>query len=107
MGTDLEQNDSMVITVEIANFVVKKLHVPQSEIRPHHEQLVGFSSEQVDTRGYVNLLTTFGDAPPTPRRRERTTSRQMSNYTLICSSGRVQAPFHLKTAVVHVNLIGY
>ncbi|RDX63658.1 hypothetical protein CR513_57887, partial [Mucuna pruriens] len=37
----------MVIIVEVANFVVKKL--------------VGFLSERVDTRGYIDLLTTFNN----------------------------------------------
>ncbi|RDY06955.1 hypothetical protein CR513_08981, partial [Mucuna pruriens] len=70
----------MVITVEVANFAMKKvlidqgcsmeilymstfkqLQVPQSEIRPYQEQLVWFSGERVDTRGYIDLLTTFDD----------------------------------------------
>ncbi|RDX75543.1 hypothetical protein CR513_44556, partial [Mucuna pruriens] len=28
---------------------------------PYHEQLVGFSGERIDTRGYIDLFTTFGD----------------------------------------------
>ncbi|RDX88423.1 hypothetical protein CR513_29981, partial [Mucuna pruriens] len=49
----------MVITIEVANFVVKK--IPKFEIRPYHEQLVGFSGERVDTHECIDLLTTFGD----------------------------------------------
>ncbi|RDX96325.1 hypothetical protein CR513_21044, partial [Mucuna pruriens] len=57
VGVDLEQNDHMVITVEVANFTIRKLQIPESEIKTCHEQLIGFSSEKVDTRGYVDLLT--------------------------------------------------
>ncbi|RDX86880.1 hypothetical protein CR513_31720, partial [Mucuna pruriens] len=71
MEIDLEHNDSMVVTIEVANFAVKKvlvdqgsstdilylstfkhLQIPLTEIRLHHEQLVGFSSEQC----YINSL---------------------------------------------------
>ncbi|RDX67543.1 hypothetical protein CR513_53566, partial [Mucuna pruriens] len=39
----------------------RQLQIPQFGIRPHHEQLVGFSGERVDTQEYFNLLTTFKD----------------------------------------------
>jgi len=71
----------MVITVKIENFTVmkttlvdqgssvdilywstfKKLQVSESEIQPHNDQIVGFSGERVDTKGYVDLYTKFGE----------------------------------------------
>lgn len=70
----------MVITVGLANFSVKrtlidqgsstnilyysnfqKLGIPKSTIKQHNDKLIGFAGEQVDTRGYVDLLTSFGD----------------------------------------------
>jgi len=69
----------MVITVQIENFSVmktlidqgssvdvlywsifKKLCIPESEIQPYDDQVVGFSGERVDTRGYIDLYTKFG-----------------------------------------------
>ncbi|RDX85702.1 hypothetical protein CR513_33062, partial [Mucuna pruriens] len=71
----------MVITVEVANFAIKKvlidqgssaniiytstfkrLQIPESDIRPYHNQLIGFLGERVDTQEYVDQITTFGDA---------------------------------------------
>lgn len=76
---DLNQYDPMVITVEVANFSVrktsvgqrssadiiyyltfKKLGIPKNSNHPYDNKHIGFSGEQVDTRGYVDLLTTFG-----------------------------------------------
>nr|KYP41405.1 hypothetical protein KK1_037239 [Cajanus cajan] len=76
----------MVIAVKVANWEVHKtlidqgssadvlywptflrLDIPYSLIQPHTEPLVGFSGERVHTRGYVDLLTTFG-TPPDSRR---------------------------------------
>ncbi|RDX63179.1 hypothetical protein CR513_58424, partial [Mucuna pruriens] len=70
----------MVITIKVANFVVKKVLIDQgssvnilymstfkhlqihlTEIQPYHKQLVGFSGKQVDIQGYVDLLTTFDE----------------------------------------------
>ncbi|XP_068475225.1 uncharacterized protein [Phaseolus vulgaris] len=70
----------MVITVEIDKFAIakvlvdqgssvdilycetfKKMNISESEIQPYDEQIVGFSGERVDTRGYIDLFTTFGD----------------------------------------------
>jgi len=69
----------MVITVQIENFSVmktlidqgssvdvlywstfKKLCIPDSEVQPYDDQVVGFSGERVDTRGYIDLYTKFG-----------------------------------------------
>ncbi|RDX97762.1 hypothetical protein CR513_19440, partial [Mucuna pruriens] len=70
----------MVITIKVTNFVVKKvlidqgsfvnihymstfrrLQILESKIRPHHNQLVKFLREHVDTHRYIDLLTTCGD----------------------------------------------
>jgi len=37
------------------------MRIPESEIQPYEEQIVGFSSERVDTRRYIDLYTTFGE----------------------------------------------
>ncbi|XP_020239478.1 uncharacterized protein LOC109818426 [Cajanus cajan] len=81
-GVSPNQDDPMVIVVEIANWEVQKtlidqgsladvlywptflkLDVPQSLMQPHTEPLVGFAGERVHTRGYIDLLTTFGVPP--------------------------------------------
>ncbi|RDX60184.1 hypothetical protein CR513_61696, partial [Mucuna pruriens] len=59
IGLDLKQNEPMVIIIEVTNFTVTK--VSKFEIRPYHHQLVRFSGERLDTRGYINLLITFED----------------------------------------------
>ncbi|XP_068501126.1 uncharacterized protein [Phaseolus vulgaris] len=70
----------MVITVEIDKFAIakvlvdqgssvdilywetfKKMQIPKAEVQPYSEQIVGFLGERVDTRGYIDLFTTFGD----------------------------------------------
>jgi len=70
----------MVITVEIENLTVmkmlidqgssvdilywstfKKLQILKSEIQTRDDQIVGFSGERFDTRGYINLYTKFGE----------------------------------------------
>jgi len=35
--------------------------IPESEIQPYDDQIVGFSKERVDTQGFINLYTTFGE----------------------------------------------
>jgi len=37
------------------------MQIPEAEIQPYNEQIVGFSGERVDTRGYIDLFTIFGD----------------------------------------------
>ncbi|RDY08697.1 hypothetical protein CR513_07044, partial [Mucuna pruriens] len=78
--SNIEQNNPMLIIIEVDNFIVKKVLINQGssadilymstfrhmqilevEMRPYHEQLVGFLGERVDTHGYINLLATFGD----------------------------------------------
>jgi len=77
---DPKQDDPMVITVEIENFAVKKvlvdqgssidilywetfkkLQIPEQQMLPFVDEIVGFSGERVQTRGYVDLYTTFGE----------------------------------------------
>ncbi|XP_020220974.1 uncharacterized protein LOC109803701 [Cajanus cajan] len=79
-GIDPVQDDPMVISVEINNCIVKKtlvdqgssadilywktfeqLGIPEQELTPYDEPLVGFSGERVDTRGTIDLYTYFGD----------------------------------------------
>ncbi|XP_068483297.1 uncharacterized protein [Phaseolus vulgaris] len=77
---DPAQDDPMVITVEIDKFAIaktlvdqgssvdilywdifKKMRIPEAHIQPYNEQIVGFSGERVDTKGYIDLYTTFGE----------------------------------------------
>jgi len=77
---DPTQDDPMVITVEIDKFAItkvlvdqgssidilywktlKKMGIPETNIQPYEEQIVGFSGERVDTKGYLDLFTTFGE----------------------------------------------
>jgi len=80
-GIDTQQDDPMVITIELANCEVKKTLVDQgssvdvlywrtfkkmglkeNEIIPLDEQIVGFSGERVDIKGYIDLHTKFGES---------------------------------------------
>jgi len=77
---DPAQDDPIVITVEIDKFAIakvlvdqgssvdilywetfKKMQISEAEIQPYNEQIVEFLGERVDTRGYIDLFTTFGD----------------------------------------------
>nr|KYP51830.1 hypothetical protein KK1_026353 [Cajanus cajan] len=68
----------MVISVEIHNCIVRKtlvdqgssadilywntfkqLGIPEAELIPYNEPLVGFSGERVQTKGYIKLSTRF------------------------------------------------
>ncbi|XP_020218783.1 uncharacterized protein LOC109802006 [Cajanus cajan] len=79
-GVDPVQDDPMVISVEINNCIVRKtlvdqgssadilywktfeqLGIPEQELTPYDEPLVGFSGERLDTRGKIDLYTYFGD----------------------------------------------
>jgi len=70
----------MVITVEIDKFAITKvlvdqgssvdvlywktlktMRIPELEIQPYDDQIVVFSGEQVNTRYYIDLYTTFGE----------------------------------------------
>jgi len=83
---DPDHDDPMVITVEIAKYVVmksfvdqgssvdilfwdtfSKLHLKEEDMVPFLEQIIGFSGERVDTKGYIDLATTFGIGNATKR----------------------------------------
>jgi len=83
-GLDHQQFDPMVITVEIENYVVKKVIVEQGSfvdilywatyqklqlldtaLVPHNEPIYGFSGEKVSTCGYIDLHTVFRDGAQT------------------------------------------
>jgi len=76
---DSEQDDPMVITVEIAEYAIMKtlvdqgsfvdifsweifckLHLKEEDMIPYREQIIRFSGERVDTKGYIDLQTMFG-----------------------------------------------
>ncbi|XP_020208608.1 uncharacterized protein LOC109793553 [Cajanus cajan] len=78
-GDNPVQDDPMVISVEMHNYIVKKtlvdqrssadilywntfmqLGIPEESLEPYHEPLVGFSGERVMTRGCIDLYTRFG-----------------------------------------------
>jgi len=83
---DPDHDDPMVITVEIAEYAVmktlvdqgssvdilfwdtfKRLHLREEDIVPFREQIIGFSGERVNTKGYVDLMTTFGRGSKTKK----------------------------------------
>ncbi|XP_047155526.1 uncharacterized protein LOC124826672, partial [Vigna umbellata] len=58
---DPDQDDSMVIIVVIARGSdSQQMDLSEDLIAPYNEQIVGFSGERVDTRGYVDLRTYLG-----------------------------------------------
>ena len=77
---DICQDDPMVIAIEVTNCEIRKTLVDQGSsvdvlywrtfkkmslnedaIIPLDEQIVGFSRERVDMKGYIDLRTKFGD----------------------------------------------
>jgi len=77
-GIDPTQDDPMVISVDIDNFMIKKtlvdqgssvdilywktfkaMRIPEEEMMPYNDHVVGFSGERVGTKGYIELYTTF------------------------------------------------
>ena len=77
---DTQQDDPMVITIDLANCEIrktlvdqgssvnvlywrtfKKMGLDESEIIPLDKQIIGFSGERVDTKGYIDLHTRFGE----------------------------------------------
>jgi len=83
-GLDHQQDDPMVITVEIENYVVKKVLVDQGNsvdilywatyqklqlsdtaMIPYDEPIYDFFGEQVSTRGYIDLHTVFREGTQT------------------------------------------
>ncbi|XP_027357261.1 uncharacterized protein LOC113866650 [Abrus precatorius] len=78
-GVDPIQDDPMVISVDILNCTVRKtlidqgssadilywntfkqLGIPEEELKEYREILVCFSGERVETRGCIDLYTSFG-----------------------------------------------
>jgi len=76
---DPDHDDPMVISIEVAEYGIGKVLVDQGSsvnilylktfqkmnlsenlIVPYNEQIVGFSSERVNTRGYLDLRTRIG-----------------------------------------------
>ncbi|XP_047163972.1 uncharacterized protein LOC124833515 [Vigna umbellata] len=87
---DSDHDDPMVITANIAWYDVSKVLVDQGSsvnilywstfqkmdlfedlIAPFNEQIVGFSGERVDTRGYLDLRTRLGTSREAPELRVR------------------------------------
>ena len=83
---DLDHDDPMVITVEIAEYAVmktlveqgssldvlfwdtfKKLHLKEEDMVPFREQIIGFSGERVSTKGHIDLVTMFGRGSATKK----------------------------------------
>jgi len=77
---DLAQDDPMVITMEINKFTItkvlvgqgssvdilylktfRKMRILKTKIQPFDKQIVGFSGERVDTKGFIDLYPTFGE----------------------------------------------
>jgi len=79
-GVDHQQDDPMVITVELENYMVKKvlidqgssvdilywtyyqkLQLPTTAMVPYDKPIYDFSREKVSIRGYIDLHTVFRD----------------------------------------------
>ena len=77
---DTRHNDPMVVTIEVANFLIlktlidqgssmdilywktfKKMGLPLDTVVYFNEQIVGLSGERVDTQRYIDLDTKFGE----------------------------------------------
>jgi len=41
--------------------IFRKMQIPEIEIQPYDEQIVIFFGERVDTKGYIDIFTTFGE----------------------------------------------
>jgi len=78
-GMDYWQDNPMVISVDIDRFTIRKtlvdqgssgdivywktfkaMRIPEAEMVPYDDHVVGFSGERVGTKGYIELYTTFG-----------------------------------------------
>ncbi|KAH1242154.1 hypothetical protein GmHk_07G019544 [Glycine max] len=57
----INQDDLMVVSIVISNFMVsKRFEVSPDIIQPHAGPLLGFVGERVETKCYFDLMTTFG-----------------------------------------------
>jgi len=73
-------DDPMVVTIEVANFVImktlidqgssvdilyrktfRKMGISDDDIVQYVEQVIGFAGQKVNTRGYIDLDTKFGE----------------------------------------------
>ncbi|XP_017415437.2 uncharacterized protein LOC108326436 [Vigna angularis] len=89
-ASDPDHDDPMDVTVKIARYDVSKVLVDQGSsvnilywstfkkmdlsedlIAPSNKQIVGFSGERVDTRGYLDLRTRLGTCRDAPELRVR------------------------------------
>ena len=117
----INQDDPMVVSIIIANFMVSKviidqgsstdilywktfqrLEVSPNTIHPHVGPLLGFASERVETRGYVHLMTTFGQGQKCTIIRYLPVDADTSYFALINSKtlnelGAIVSMLHLKT----------
>ncbi|XP_020203330.1 uncharacterized protein LOC109788888 [Cajanus cajan] len=60
-GIDPDQDDPMGSSADILyRNKFKQLGIPESELVPYDDPLVGFSGERVKTKGYIKLSTRFG-----------------------------------------------
>jgi len=78
-GVDYQQDDSMVISVDIDRFTIRKtlvdqgssvdtlywktfkaMRIPEAKMVPYDNHVVCFSGERVGTKGYIEIYTTFG-----------------------------------------------
>ncbi|XP_027913845.1 uncharacterized protein LOC114173563 [Vigna unguiculata] len=60
---NLDHDDPMVIFIEVAEYGIRKvlrMNLSEDLIVPYNEQIIGFSGERVDTRGYLDLRTRIG-----------------------------------------------
>jgi len=107
----------MIITVTIKGFVVmntlvdqggsvdilywktfKKLQIPEIDIQPYNDQIVWFSSERVETRGFIDLYTNFKEGrlqSQTIKIRYLLVKANMSYNVLLGRLGAIMSTPHL------------
>jgi len=78
-GVKYCHDDPMVILIDIDRFTIRKtlvdqgslvdilywktfkaMRIPEVEMVPYDDHVVGFSEKKVGTKGYIELYTTFG-----------------------------------------------
>ena len=60
MGTYQNLYGPVVISVIAGNYIIQEMQIPESSLSLFHGDLVGFSREQVNVLGVVELRTTLG-----------------------------------------------